>query len=122
MIAPALLLALSLALPVEPEPVRPEPVLFIVHLEQPGVLVPYAFADTGRGIPGCESTWRADAIGAAGEIGLWQIFYEQHEALIRGMGYTKADLFDPTINTLVAEAIWRSRGESFQDWSCRESK
>ena len=71
----------------------------------------------------CESHWNPLALGAAGEIGLWQINTAEDAwgPLVRSMGYTTADLWNPRVNTLVAVAIWQRTGD-FREWSCGKER
>ena len=72
--------------------------------------------DQALDIAYCESRGRPLAIGAAGEIGLfqimpgyWQSFCAEHAA--------PGDLYDPVQNSRCALAIWQRSG--WQPWSCR---
>ena len=97
---------------------EPGPVMFVADLNQPAIEVPAAFAAEAGSIVQCESRWRADAVSPTGDYGLFQLNRRWQEKRANAMGYGWSQMFDPTVNTLVAVAIWESWGQTFKAWSC----
>lgn len=62
-----------------------------------------------------ESHWNADAVGDAGERGIFQILPWAHIDKIHALGYTEADLFQPMVNARIARTIWEDSG--WQPWT-----
>lgn len=65
----------------------------------------------------------ATDIGAAGEVGILQIhpgwwtrWPSRSAPLVASMGYTRDDLFDPTVNAEVGFRIYQAQG--LQAWTC----
>lgn len=52
-------------------------------------------------------TWDPLSHGAADERGCFQILPSAHLDRVLSLGYTLEDLWDPTINGIVALDIWR---------------
>lgn len=95
---------------------EPEPVV----AESPRAIVAEVFADVpnqAAAIVDCETggTWNTYAIGRYGERGLFQI-HPIHGALIRSLGYTWDDMFDPEANARVARALYERSG--WTPWAC----
>lgn len=65
----------------------------------------------------CESSWRADAVGAAGEVGWFQVHPIHFPHLYATYG-ADADLSSPTINTAYAYSLSRG-GSDWTHWSCK---
>ena len=65
-------------------------------------------------VAGCESSWDPQAIGQAGEVGLFQI-HGVHAGRVPAGG----DLKDPVTNARVALDIWMQEG--WNPWSCRSA-
>lgn len=69
-------------------------------------------------VSGCESGWRPDAVGMAGEIGLFQLHpvnagrFDFHGAPL--------DPSNPTQNAYIALRIWERDG--WAAWSCRPQR
>ena len=68
-----------------------------------------------RVIP-CESRWRRQAVGRAGERGTLQL-HPVHRKRWESMGYSADDMHHVVPNTRVAESIYRESG--WGPWSCR---
>lgn len=64
----------------------------------------------------CESTFRLEAVGKAGEIGLFQFMPRTWERNGARLGYTMEDVWDPVAQSRVTAEMW-SRGQAYQ-WSC----
>lgn len=64
-------------------------------------------------VAGCESGWHPEAVGHAGELGLFQI-HEVH--LAAGGPEERRLLMDPLVNARVALLIWQQQG--WAPWSC----
>jgi len=64
-------------------------------------------------VAGCESGWHPEAVGHAGELGLFQI-HSVH--LAAGGPDEQRLLMDPLVNARVALLIWQQQG--WAPWSC----
>ena len=62
----------------------------------------------------CESSFDTEAHNTRGEDsrGLMQINLDAHPE------YSNLDLFDPTINTVIAYKVYKESGYSFRAWTC----
>lgn len=64
-------------------------------------------------VAGCESGWHPEAVGHAGELGLFQI----HKVHLQAGGPDEQRLLmDPLVNARVALLIWQQQG--WEPWSC----
>lgn len=81
--------------------------------------VPAEWSGGAMAVIPCESKWDANAVGAAGEIGLLQISPYWHRYRLQRMGLVPADLFDPAANIRVGIVIWEDWGRSWGAWSCK---
>lgn len=82
---------------------------------QETVTVPIAFAVQALPIVLCESRWKPNAVGSAGERGLFQI-HPLHRSAMATVGL---DFEREADRTLWAVRLWEQSGNSFSPhWSC----
>lgn len=81
------------------------------------VEAPRQFALHVVAVAECESRFNPKAIGASGEVGLMQIYLDGATLpIVRQLGYSTADLFDPRVNLEVALVYWKKVG--WRAWAC----
>ena len=131
------LAVLGMAHAPQPEPYRPPAgmVLWSNGGNLPPTLVPEAFArgatyahievcgielspcNKRPSLIECESNGDPNAVGKAGERGLFQVHPVNLDIVLQ-MHYTWDDMFNPKANLEVALEIWKRSGGSFRQWSC----
>ena len=79
------------------------------------VMVDPEFAATMFSVMACESQFRMDAVGAAGELGLLQI-HPIHQKRMEDMGL---DFTKENDRVVFANALWQEQG--WRPWSCQVS-
>ena len=102
------------------EPVRtPLPAISSVPHECPALIVEAfgANAPAACRVARCESSWRVDAVGAAGEVGVFQIHPVHFPHLYSTYG-AAANLASMEINVAYAYSLSRG-GSDWTHWSCR---
>lgn len=100
-----------------PQPVFPR-ACFVYALDRPLACVdaPAGWAAQALAIGECESHWRTEAVGEAGELGILQI----HPIHFPRMVLMGLDLqFEPD-RLKYAFWLWESSGRSFRQWSCAQ--
>ena len=102
------------------EPVRtPLPQIASVPQHCPAIIVETfgANAPAACRVARCESSWRVDAVGAAGEVGVFQIHPVHFPHLYSTYG-AAANLASMEINVAYAYSLSRG-GSDWTHWSCR---
>lgn len=78
----------------------------------------WAVAEQAVRVAGCETGGTYNpAVTSGSHTGLFQISWRWHSARVLGLGYTREDLKDPWINSLVAADIYGESG--WGPWTCR---
>ncbi|CAN5767679.1 hypothetical protein BH24ACT4_BH24ACT4_18890 [soil metagenome] len=70
----------------------------------------------------CESGLNPEAVSpGGGNWGLFQINRASWERTVNNMGYSWSQITDPYINSKVALHIFKSAGNSWSPWGCRNA-
>ena len=89
----------------------------VIGLDGKPLYVPAGFAKGAVAISWCESRHDGTRVGLAGERSKWQI-HPIHKPLVKQLGFTWEQMQEPRASLIVAVAIWKQRGGSFEAWSC----